>query len=84
MHYAQRTVTILRRFHDDAKTENIGELLEVKLLILQLSPDRIRTLGAAIHPRLDAILGQLALERVGDTSDAIAAGIVQPAQSRND
>ena len=76
--HAERAIAILRRLHDHAEAENVGELLEIELLVLQLAPDRVGPLGAAIDPGLDAMLGELALDLIGDAPDAVAA-IAHPA-----
>ena len=70
---AERAIAIVRRLDDDAEAENVGQLLEVELLVLQLAPDGKGPLGAAIDPGLDAVLGELALDLVGDAPDAVAA-----------
>ena len=50
---AQRAIAILRGFDDDAEAENIGKLLEIELLGLQLAPDRERPFAPAIDPGID-------------------------------
>ena len=82
VHDAERAVAILLVFDDDAEAENVGELLEIELLVLQLAPDRERPLGAAIDPGLDAMLGQLALDLVGDAPDAVAADACRGGRNR--
>ena len=71
MQHAERAVAVFFRTDDGAESEDVGELLEIDLLVFQLAPDRIGTLGTALNPRLDPGFGQLAFDLIGDAGDAL-------------
>ena len=84
MDHAQRAVAVRQRTDDDAEAENIRQLLEGKLLGLQFAPDRKGPLAPAIDPGLHAMLGQFALDLVGDAPHPVAAHHVQPRKMGDD
>src|SRR5262245_46959515 len=58
VHDAERLVAVGQRLHDDAKPEDIGQLLEADGLPFHLPPDRIGALAPSNDARVDAPIGQ--------------------------
>ena len=81
MDNAERLITVGQALHDHPESENVGELLESHRLAFHLPPDRIGTLAAADHPRIDAAIGKLfgqLLFNVGNQQPAALGERIEP------
>jgi hypothetical protein len=81
---AERAVAILHGVDDDAKPEDVGELLEGQRLGFHLAEYRPRLLLAALHLGLDAILFEQARQRRLDLAEHAAILLEYPGQPLGD
>ncbi|MGY4289639.1 hypothetical protein ACVWXO_008905 [Bradyrhizobium sp. LM2.7] len=72
---AERTIAGFDIVHDNAETEDVGQLLEADGLALHLGPDRERLLAAAINPRTEAAVAQIVGELRLDLADQVAVAL---------
>ena len=83
MHDAERAIALLGVPDENAKTENIRQLLETDRFALHLAPDRVRALLPAVDFGLDAAVDELAGELLLDIGDQVPIALrkrVQPRQ----
>ena len=83
VHDAERPVALLLRVGDDAKADDVGQLLEGELLALHLLPDGIGALFAARDGRAEPLLAQGGRQGLGDPLDHAAGLIAQGIEPRH-
>ena len=69
VHDAERLVAFGQRLHDDAETDDVGELLEPDRFALHLAPDRVGTLAATGYLRSSPAIGEFLGELLLDLRD---------------
>ena len=72
MDHAQRPIAVLDLVHDNAKAEDVGQLLEGDGFVLHLAEHGIGRLLPALHLRDDAAFGQLLGQLAFDVADELA------------
>ena len=82
MHDAERLVAVGQCFHDNAESENVGQLLEADRFAFHLAPDRIGALATPDHPRLDAAVGEFFGELLFDLRDQQLAALGERVEPR--
>ena len=75
VHDAERPVAVLLAFGDDAKADDVGELLEGELLPLHLFPDGVGALLAARDAGPQTLIAERLGKRLGDPAHH-AAGLI--------
>src|ERR1019366_4728978 len=77
---AQRAVAVLLGVEDDSEGIDVGQLIEADRLALQLAPDRIGMLFAAIDPRRQALRLQFCGDLATDDRHRLALAAAQGLQ----
>ena len=76
MHHAERLVAGAHVLDEHAERDDVEELLEVAPGLDHLLMDRPQVLGPTVDHALDAVLGELVLQNLGDLVDVFLALLV--------